>query len=197
MGLRAKLDVSEVAPGIWRVRRGSRGSAVYVVKMSPGAVLVDAGPDEKGADVMSGLQVARVGLNSIRAILLTHSHRHAAAGARALRERSGAKVLGSTPSGEPLVSGTVVEKHFEILATPGHTTSHVSFLFRPTRTLFAGDALRSEGDGFAPAGGTEHPAEARDSMARCVSARPQLVLPCHGPPLFPTAAGGLSARRTR
>lgn len=192
----AKLDVSEVAPGIWRVRRGPRASAVYIIKMSPGAVLVDAGPDETGADVMQGLQVVRVGLNSIRAILLTHSHRHASSGAQALSDRSGARVL-DAPSGESLEPGTVVEKHFEVWATPGHTASHVAFLFRPTRALFAGDALRSAGSGFGLTRGTELPSEARESMRICASLRPSLVLPCHGPPLFPTGDGGLSAHRRR
>jgi glyoxylase-like metal-dependent hydrolase (beta-lactamase superfamily II) len=188
----AKLEVIEVAPGIWRVRRGRGGSAVYIVQMSPGAVLVDAGPDETGVDVMHGLQAARVGLNSIRAILLTHSHPHAASGARVLQERSGARLVQA--SSEP---GPTIERYFDVLPTPGHTESHVALLFRPTRTLFAGDALRALRGGVGLSRGTEDRTAARESMRACLAAEPSLVLPCHGPPLFPAAGGGLSARRTR
>ena len=35
----------------------------------------------------------------------------------------------------------VIEDDFVALATPGHTPGHVAFFHRPTRTLFAGDAL--------------------------------------------------------
>jgi len=37
--------------------------------------------------------------------------------------------------------GEVIEEEFEVIATPGHTPGHVSFLWRPERALFAGDAL--------------------------------------------------------
>jgi glyoxylase-like metal-dependent hydrolase (beta-lactamase superfamily II) len=47
----------------------------------------------------------------------------------------------------PIVGGTlvgdgdVIADEFEVIATPGHTPGHISFFHRPTRTLFAGDAL--------------------------------------------------------
>jgi glyoxylase-like metal-dependent hydrolase (beta-lactamase superfamily II) len=189
----AKLDVFEVVPGIWCVRRGKDSSASYIVKMSPGAVLVDAGSDPTGVEVMKGLQAARVGLNAVRAILLSHAHPHAAAGARALRARSGARVLCSRlEAGAPEPDGFLepsdrVEGRFQALPTPGHTEGHTSFLLLPGRVLFSGDALSIEGANLVAPRQAVSPEAARESAARCLALEPELVLPGHGGPIAGTA----------
>lgn len=163
----AKLDIFEAAPSVWCVRRGS--SAAYVVKLSPGAVLVDTGSDPEGAGVMMGLQSARVGLTSIRAILLTHAHPRAASGAAALVARSGAQLLASSESASELkrperpgalarllgarvrpavevtrttAEGELLLERFEVLAAPGGAPGHLAFYYRPARLLFTGDPRR-------------------------------------------------------
>jgi glyoxylase-like metal-dependent hydrolase (beta-lactamase superfamily II) len=196
----ANLDLFEVVPGIWCVRRGRDGSACYIVKMSPGAVLIDAGEDETGVGVMKGLQAARVGLNAVRAILLSHAHPHAAAGARALRERSGARVLCSPAEAgtlEPdalLEHGHLVEDRFRVLETPGHTAGHLSFVLLPGRILFSGDALDIEGAEVAAPHQAMSLEAARESVARCLAVDPELILPAHGGPLPRTT---LNARPER
>lgn len=87
------IEIAEAAKGIWSVRRRGSSRAAFIVKTHPGAVLIDAGPEPSGASVMLAFQKARVGLRSIRAILLTSADPEASAGARALRERSGARLL--------------------------------------------------------------------------------------------------------
>jgi glyoxylase-like metal-dependent hydrolase (beta-lactamase superfamily II) len=192
----AKLELSEVVPGIWSVRRGRVSGACYIVKTSPGAVLVDAGSDPRAVDVMMGLQAARVGLNAVRAILLSHGHSHGAAGARALRDRSGARVLSSRLEAagvEPdafLEPGDRVEELFEVLPTPGHTEGHLSFFLIPTRTLFSGDALEIDGaNPIAPRQAVSSEA-ARESAARCLALEPELILPAHGDPVRASALSG-------
>lgn len=183
------LDVFEVVPGIWCVRRGKDRSACYIVRTSPGAVLIDAGADSTGVDVMKGLQAARIGLNAVRAILVTHTHPHAAAGARALRDRSGARVLCSRLEAaalEPdafLEPGEPFEDLFQVLPTPGHTEGHLSFLLLRGHTLFSGDALEIEGAKLVAPRHAVSVEVARESAARCLALEPELVLPAHGEPV--------------
>ena len=88
-------QIFEAIPGIWCVRLN--GTCAYLVKLLPGGGLVDTGPDPTGASVMYMLQKARVGLRSLRAILLTHADYDASAGAARLGERSEAPLYASSP----------------------------------------------------------------------------------------------------
>ncbi|HSF15333.1 MAG TPA: MBL fold metallo-hydrolase [Vicinamibacteria bacterium] len=141
----AKRDIYEASRGIWCV--GKRGRAAYIVKTSPGAVFVDPGLDPSGADMMMGLQRARVGLSSIRAILLTSGRVEARSAAIALQRRSRAKAfcseqaarrLGSELDIQTVGDGDVVAKHFEVLSNPEESEG-LCFYFRPGRALFVGD----------------------------------------------------------
>lgn len=151
----ARLEIDEVVPGIWSVRRGPRWHRAYIVKTSPGAVLIDTGPEPSGASVMQAFQKARVGLRSVRAILLTSAGPDAAAGASILRERCGTRVLCSreeAPLLTPLEvdgflsAGDVVEERFEVLEAPGGRRGRLAFHFRPSGALFVGDGLVVSGD---------------------------------------------------
>lgn len=213
----SRPEIDEVASGIWSIRRGRKGSTSYLVKIDPGGILIDTGSDPTGADVMQCLQIARVGLRSLRAILLTHAHAHASSGARALRERSGAPVLASMQEAEALFQagttgrarprwrrrqeaspfhpdghlgdGDRIETFFRAVATPGHSSGHLAFWLEPMRALFAGDAIRLRNGAPELSPGTAEPAEARESMRKCLALEPELVLPGRGDPLI------LSGRR--
>ncbi|MGH9392061.1 MAG: MBL fold metallo-hydrolase [Vicinamibacteria bacterium] len=150
----AGLEIAEVAPGIWSVHRGPLWHAAYIVKTSfPGAVLVDTGPEPSGASVMQAFQKARVGLRSVRAILLTSADPEASAAASVLRERCGTRVLCSreqAPRLQPfevdgrIEVGEVVEERFEVVEAPdktGKTSGRLAFRFRPSGALFVGDGV--------------------------------------------------------
>jgi glyoxylase-like metal-dependent hydrolase (beta-lactamase superfamily II) len=77
----AELAITELVAGIWAVQRGPRFRAAYIIRTSPGAVLIDTGPEASGAAIMQGFQKARVGLRSVRAILLTSADPDATAAA--------------------------------------------------------------------------------------------------------------------
>ncbi|HXV63065.1 MAG TPA: hypothetical protein VEK15_20360 [Vicinamibacteria bacterium] len=141
----ANRDIYEARRGIWCVRK--RGRAAYFVKTSPGAVFVDPGLDPSGSDMMMGLQRARVGLSSIRAILLTSGRVEAIGAAIALQRRSRAKAfcsegaarrLGTELDIQTVGGGDVVAEHFEVLANP-EDSEGLCFYFRPARALFVGD----------------------------------------------------------
>ncbi len=146
----AALEIKEVAPGVWSVRRGPKGYAAYVVKTSPGAVLIDTGPDRTGAPVMQACQAARVGLRSVRAILLTSPDPEASAGAPALRERCGSRVLCSLEAARKLRPfeadggieiGEVVEDRFEVVEPKDKSGGRLAFRMIPSGVLFVGNGV--------------------------------------------------------
>jgi len=99
---------------------------------------------------MQAFQTARVGLRSVRAILLTSADPEASAAAPVLRERCGTRVLCSreqAPRLQPfevdglLAVGEVVEERFEIVEAPDKTGGRLAFRFRPSGPLFVGDGV--------------------------------------------------------
>ncbi|MCS6780505.1 MAG: hydroxyacylglutathione hydrolase [Geminicoccaceae bacterium] len=84
-------------------------------------------------------------------ILLTHHHGDHVAGTAELVAAFGAKVAGAAADAHrlpPLDRALAEDDRFElgaasarVLATPGHTTGHVSYLFEESGDLFCGDTL--------------------------------------------------------
>ncbi len=107
------------------------GTRSYVLR-APGAssaVVVDPGPDD-----VTHLR-ALAGAGPVGLVLVTHRHADHTAGARRLRELTGAPVRAADPAhchgGEPLRGGERIEAAglpIEVLATPGHTADSVSFV---------------------------------------------------------------------
>lgn len=75
------------------VRRLSYLTCSYLVRTPRGVVVVDAGMDSGGADVLQGLAALNSDVDSVRGVLLTHWHNDHAAGAEAIRASSGAPVF--------------------------------------------------------------------------------------------------------
>ncbi len=92
MTMRSGFDIIQVDKRLWCIRYEARRSCAYILATSPGALVIDAGPDPTALGMMMGLQRARVGLSSIRTLVLTHSHPDQSGGARALSARSGISV---------------------------------------------------------------------------------------------------------
>ena len=84
---------------------------------------------------------------------------------------------------------------FEVIETPGHTGGHVSYYHRPSKSLFAGDALAviSGRLRFMARPVTEDLEKARASMIRCLSRDIHFVCPGHREPLMKD--GALECRR--
>lgn len=104
---------------------------------------------------MQAFQRARVGLRSLRAILLTSPDPSAAAGAAALRERCGTRVLSSGEAAPRLLPfavdgrievGQIVEGRFEVVESPLKTPGCLAFHFRPSGALFVGGDVLLSGD---------------------------------------------------
>lgn len=85
-------EVRHVSEAITCLRRASYLTCSYIVRTNSGLVLVDAGMDSNGGDVLAGLRALDASPGDVRAILLTHWHNDHSAGARAIQELTGAPV---------------------------------------------------------------------------------------------------------
>jgi hydroxyacylglutathione hydrolase len=167
----------EAAPGVVGVEAG--GAYAWIVRSSEGAVLIDAGLDDKGAAIVEELNRSGLGPRDVRAVLLTHGHpdHYAAAsrfekaavlaGAPDLPMIRGEKkhyspfgrIIGAVmplpppPTGlTPLQGGERLQfgdASFTVVATPGHSPGSVMYLHR--NVLFTGDSLMRKKDGLAVA----------------------------------------------
>nr|WP_294171171.1 MBL fold metallo-hydrolase [uncultured Sphingomonas sp.] len=152
----------EAEPGIARLLAPnpspytSTGTQVHLVGTRE-LTIVDPGPDD--AEHEEALLAAIAG-RPVAAILVTHTHRDHSPAAAALRERTGAPVIGCAPlaldglgpgaesfdrayrpdrvlgDGE---SVPVDGRTLTAIATPGHTSNHLCFADEGSGVLFSGD----------------------------------------------------------
>lgn len=167
----------------------------YIVGEGP-VVIFDPGSVAGTEALLAAL--ARLGNPAVRDIILTHAHPDHAAGAAALRERTGAPVwlhpaelpvaerMGlSIPVDETLRDGQQVQigaTTFEALLTPGHSAGHVVFIERESGVTLAGDMVHGAGTvGIFPPFGSMQ--AYLDSLQRMLERGVTRLLPGHGPAL--------------
>ena len=84
-----------------------------------------------------------------------------------------------------VTDGEIIEQQFRVVATPGHTNGHVSYLHEPTQTLFCGDALAVVANQLRlmarPV--TLDLPTARASALRCLREELRFICPGHRGPL--------------
>jgi glyoxylase-like metal-dependent hydrolase (beta-lactamase superfamily II) len=181
-----------------------KGTCSYIVEEGEVAI-VDPGPDD--ARHVAALLDAVAG-ETLRYVLVTHTHRDHSPAAAILRERTGALVVGCAPYAEPpdlaytgpgldaahdrayapdriLEDGETLAlggATIETVATPGHTANHLCFALREEKALFTGDHVMAWSTSVvAPPDGSM-----RDYMASVerMRARDDIVFwPGHGGPI--------------
>jgi len=125
---------------------------IWVLHNGARALVVDPG---EAAGVQAYLAEHRLTLDTI---LITHHHGDHTGGVTALREATGARVIG--PVGEPMpeplqrvAGGQTVEVlglRFAVIDVPGHTAGHIAYYLEEmdgAPLLFCGDTLFSAGCG--------------------------------------------------
>lgn len=129
------------------------GTNSYLVGQRDLAVL-DPGPEDP-AHVEALLAAATALGGRIRWIIVTHTHQDHAPAALALRERTGAPLLGQLPlPGDPAQATLQVDRPLahgdrlegggftlRALHTPGHVGNHLCYLLEEEQLLFSGDHL--------------------------------------------------------
>jgi glyoxylase-like metal-dependent hydrolase (beta-lactamase superfamily II) len=167
------------------------GTNTYLVGEAERAV-VDPGP----ADAAHVDAIVAAGEGRIAWILVTHTHRDHSPAARALRERTGATVVGRRPPGdgrqdrrfrpdaEPadgeriLLAGAALR----CVATPGHASNHVCYLLEQGGVLFTGDHILGHvSPVILPPDGDM--ADYLGSLARLRDLPVATIAPGHGPML--------------
>lgn len=148
-----------IAPHAWRVLGRNPGMMTgpgtnsYLVGEHT-LTVIDPGPvdpEHTNALLKAAEQIGK----PIERILATHTHRDHSPGAQALKEATGARLLGPTvpddglqdetwqpeqvlTHGEKLDCGGVT---LEVIATPGHVGNHLCYLMADQHLLFTGDHL--------------------------------------------------------
>lgn len=165
----------------------------YIIGRDP-VVVIDPGSAAGTETILAAL--AQRGNPTVRDIILTHAHPDHAAGAAALRERTGAPVWLhpaelpvaermslAIPVDHNLVEGQVLEidgLRFEAILTPGHAPGHIIFVEHETRTTIAGDMVHGRGTvGIWPPYGRM--GDYLDSLQRMLDHGVTELLPGHGP----------------
>lgn len=148
-------EPQEILPGVVRLLAPNAsvmtgpGTNTYLVGAED-LVVIDPGPDDPThLDRVVGFAEGK-----IRYIVVTHSHRDHAPGARSLARRTGATVLGFderpnfVPDGRILEGDALVTDacRLEAIHTPGHASDHLCFIADPIRgggprVLFSGDHI--------------------------------------------------------
>ena len=94
--------------------------------------------------------------------------------------------------------GDVILDDFQVITTPGHTPGHVCYFYRPMKVLFAGDALAVIRGRirFMARPVTPDINNARASLEKCLSVKPEIVCPGHREPLTAEVASACDAMRS-
>src|SRR3954454_14470978 len=123
------------------------GTNTYLIGTDDVAV-IDPGPDDSEEHLD---KVAAAGDGRIRWILVTHTHLDHSPGAKGLKERTGAQVLGYDERDdfvpdEAIGHGwTLDAPAFRLAAihTPGHASNHLCYRLEQEDLLFSGDHIMS------------------------------------------------------
>ncbi|MGU3540958.1 MBL fold metallo-hydrolase [Methylobacterium sp. A54F] len=181
------------------------GTCTYVVGHGRVAV-IDPGPEDAAhVDAL----LADLGSETVEAIVVTHTHRDHSPGARLLKARTGAPIVGCGPhwgaralaAGElPALDASVDRDHApdRVLAegatltgdgwslaaveTPGHTMNHLAFALPEENALFSGDHVMAWSTSIVapPDGSMRAYMESLDKLRE----RPETVYwPGHGGPV--------------
>jgi hydroxyacylglutathione hydrolase len=167
-------------------------------------------------DVDTYLDAARADGVRITHVLETHLHNDFLSGSRELAARTGARIVASADAGlqfdhRRVRDGDVVvlgEILISVMATPGHTPEHVSFLARDTgrpdepQVLFSGGSLLVGAVSRTDLLGHEHATGLAHELYRTLHERilrlddDVVVHPTHGAGSFCTAAAGAESITT-
>ena len=155
----------------------------FLVPHATGISLIDTGLPGSTPRIAAALNDIGATWADVGDILLTHDHPdHIGGLAEVSTLAPHATVWGNAPlSGRPLDDGDTVHE-LRVLATPGHTAGHVSFLHND-ETLLAGDLIGSSNGRLqrAPAPFTADAAQAEQSIEKIARIGARRILFAHGP----------------
>ena len=191
-----------------------RFSYSWIIPTQGGAVLIDAGLDEKAPDIIAALKRRGLQPESVQAILITHGHGDHFGGAiafpnaRVLADKNDIPLILGQKKREGIVPGifskmsprkappkkiealpdgdsiTVEGLTFGIIRLPGHSPGSVAYLLGDI--LFAGDALmgRAEGVMPPPSFASDDPDQSKNVLIRLVKVAFSIIADGHTGAVF-------------
>lgn len=151
------MSIDKIGEGLYRVLipfEDEITTTVYVVVENHGVAVIDSATYPTDADnyIIPALNQLGISLDSVKYILLTHSHEDHAGGAVRLLELLPDAVIGSSFCQEEcrsskLVDGDIVIDRLQVVALPGHTLDSIAFFDIKTKTLLSADCLQLYGVG--------------------------------------------------
>lgn len=189
----------EVLPGVHLIRGST--SNIYLVKLSDGYALVDAGSPGEAQLILDYVTRVVGDIHSILYVFVTHSHWDHVGSLKEIAEITGAKVVahrneapfiekGSrrAPGVKPSLlvdDGSTVDGVL-VIHTPGHTPGSTCYLHLETRALFIGDLVYEENNELFEMHHkySQDPEQNRVSIAKLLRYDFIHVLPSHGNPVL-------------
>ena len=151
------MNIDKIDEGIFRVLipfEDDITTTVYIFVGADGVAVIDSATYPSDADdyIIPALSSLGIALDSVKYILLTHSHGDHAGGAMRLLELLPKSVIGSSfckdePRHLKLADGDVLLGRLQVVALPGHTLDSIAFFDIETKTLMSGDCLQLYGVG--------------------------------------------------
>ena len=122
----------------------------YLVVWDQNALIVDPGEGQPELSVVESEKV------KLKYILATHHHEDHIGGSFLLKKKTGCMMIGPSDSRISHLDRVVSDEEkivlgpfsIEVLATPGHTKSHIIYYFSEQKMLFSGDLLFAGGCGY-------------------------------------------------
>ena len=206
--------MKQIAPGLFTFT-GLLMGRVYLLEGVDGLTVVDAGLFGAGKAIVKELVESGRKPTDVKRILVTHAHPDHIGGLKDLQLQTGATVVTSAgerdviegkarmkPQNnvwkETVMVGRVVTEGEKIdgvlggltvLATPGHTSSHLSFWQADQKIVFTGDVMMNMFSLTLPfAAFTVDMAQDRRSVMKVAELAPAIVCFGHGPVLMEDAA---------
>ncbi|MFB6089281.1 MAG: MBL fold metallo-hydrolase [Candidatus Aenigmatarchaeota archaeon] len=171
-------------------------------------ILVDVGSGAFTEEMLQQMENYNIDVNSIKKIILTHSHFDHVGGCKELKEKTNAKVLMHPKAKKLVENGEVLQEEFDadfepfkidetleegeeidtgnhkfkVIHTPGHTPGSIALWNEKDKILISGDTLFI--DGF---GSTEHKNGDQNQLKSSLKKIKELndieiLLPGHGTP---------------
>jgi glyoxylase-like metal-dependent hydrolase (beta-lactamase superfamily II) len=166
--------------------------AAFVLVRGREVAIVDSLLPDNADRIGQAIQIAGLGWDAVRHVILTHYHFDHAGSADAIAALAPSATFWAGPLDIPEIALSRAihpandgDEVFglQILATPGHTPGHVSVLDPTTGSLFTGDAVFNVENELAPLlpDFTDNAAQALASVGKLAGLRFERLLFAHGP----------------
>lgn len=151
------MKVERIAEGIYRILvpfEDDITTTVYVAVCGEKVILIDAASYSTDASefILPALSEIEIAPSQVDSLVLTHSHKDHAGGAKALLSalsclKPRASFFVDHPGFSYLTDGEILGERLQVITLPGHTENSIALFDIKTKTLLSADCLQLNGIG--------------------------------------------------